>query len=118
VAWDRFPDTWLEKGDFASGRLVQHLDDLSRPEVFARHADLLAGADLLFLDGPKDVLTERALIKHLGGLAWKSRPLVVFDDIRLVNMIQIWRELDRPKLDLTSFGHWSGTGLCDFNPQG
>jgi hypothetical protein len=39
----------------------------------------------------------------------------MFDDTRVLNMIEIWRRLNRPKLDLTSFGHWSGTGLVDWN---
>jgi hypothetical protein len=41
--------------------------------------------------------------------------LVVFDDIRVMNMVATWRRIARPKLDLTSFGHWSGTGLIDWN---
>jgi hypothetical protein len=39
----------------------------------------------------------------------------MFDGIRVLNMIGIWRRLARPKMDLTSFGHWSGTGLADWN---
>jgi hypothetical protein len=38
----------------------------------------------------------------------------MFDDIRLWNMLRTWRTINRPKLDLTSFGHWSGTGLVDW----
>jgi hypothetical protein len=30
-------------------------------------------------------------------------------------MLDIWYNLDKPKLDLTSFGHWSGTGLVEWN---
>jgi len=41
---------------------------------------------------------------------------VLFDDIRLWNMLDIWRSIDFPKLDLTSFGHWSGTGVVQWNP--
>jgi hypothetical protein len=39
---------------------------------------------------------------------------LVFDDIRIWNMLRIWREIVRPKLDLTSFGHWTGTGIVDW----
>lgn len=45
---------------------------------------------------------------------FKTAPIVMFDDIRLWNMLAIWWRLDRPKLDLTSFWHWSGTGLVDW----
>jgi hypothetical protein len=46
----------------------------------------------------------------LGRLTDRSR-LVVFDDIKLMEMVQVWRDLPYPKLDATSFGHWSGTGF-------
>ncbi len=38
----------------------------------------------------------------------------MFDDIRLMNMVEIWNNLAKPKLDLTSFGHWAGTGLVSW----
>lgn len=41
-------------------------------------------------------------------------PVAMFDDVRVWNMLSIWRGVSRPKLDLTSFGHWSGTGLIDY----
>ncbi|MGH7312141.1 MAG: hypothetical protein ACREJV_03130 [Candidatus Rokuibacteriota bacterium] len=35
------------------------------------------------------------------------------------NMLAIWREIRMPKLDVTSFGHWSGTGLVEWTePSG
>jgi hypothetical protein len=37
------------------------------------------------------------------------------DDIRFVNMVDNWNAIASPKLDLTSFGHWSGTGLVDLS---
>jgi hypothetical protein len=30
-------------------------------------------------------------------------------------MVNLWRRIDSPKIDLTSFGHWSGTGLVDIS---
>lgn len=47
-----------------------------------------------------------------------GQPILVFDDIRAWNMLAIWREIRMPKLDLTSFGHWSGTGLVDWTEPG
>ena len=61
--------------------------------------------------------TEKALLNNLAGLTFTNDPIVMFDDIRLLNMIEQWRALPRPKLDLTSFGHWSGTGLVDWNAR-
>jgi hypothetical protein len=37
----------------------------------------------------------------------------MFDDTRLWSMLRFWRQLPYPKMDLTSFGHWSGTGLVE-----
>ena len=42
--------------------------------------------------------------------------LILLDDIRLWKMLKIWREISMPKLDLTSFGHWSGTGIVQSKP--
>jgi hypothetical protein len=42
----------------------------------------------------------------------------MFDDIHLWNTLGTWRRISRPKLGLTSFGHWSGTGLVDWNARG
>jgi hypothetical protein len=38
--------------------------------------------------------------------------LLVLDDIRLLPMVTLWEDLRLRKLDLTSFGHWSGTGIA------
>lgn len=115
--WQDVPDAVLTDADFADGRLVQHIDDLSVPEVFRRHADLLRLADLVFMDAAKDGWLEATLLAHFDGLAFAGRPLFILDDIRLWNMLRIWREVRRPKLDLTSFGHWSGTGLIEWDTR-
>ena len=36
---------------------------------------------------------------------------MIFDDIKDLNMLRFWRRLAKPKLELMSFGHWTGTGL-------
>jgi hypothetical protein len=38
-----------------------------------------------------------------------------FGDIRALHMIEIWRRLNRQRLDIASFGRWSGAGLVDWN---
>ena len=40
----------------------------------------------------------------------------LFDDIKMHTMLKFWRDLPLPKLDITSFGHWSGTGLAEWKP--
>jgi len=37
------------------------------------------------------------------------------DDIRFKNMIPLWRSITQPKLDISSFGHWSGFGMVDLS---
>ncbi len=114
LGWDTFQDTWLNSSDFESGKIVQHLHDLSAPSGMAPFKGTLESADLIFIDGPKDGKTEAALLKNMADLQLKNDALVVFDDIRVMNMVNVWREICHPKLDVTSFGHWSGTGLIDW----
>jgi hypothetical protein len=119
VPWQHFAQTHLRKEDFREGTLVQEIADLSDPRAVQQHADLLRSADFIFLDGPRDEIFERVLLQRLNELGLPKGPLVMLDDIRVWNMLAIWREIRRSKLDLTSFGHWSGTGLIDWirNPE-
>ena len=114
VPWTDFPDTVLTNEDFSDGLLIQAVADLSDPQVCAKYAGNLASAEIIFFDAAKDVLTERRLIENFRKISFVRPPLVIFDDIRLWNMLEIWREITAPKLDLTSFGHWSGTGLVEW----
>jgi hypothetical protein len=59
---------------------------------------------------------ERVFFEQMCALPRRNRVVLFFDDIRVPNMIAIWRSITRPKLDLTSFGHWSGTGLTYLAP--
>lgn len=112
VKWDAVPDTILKPSDFEDGRLEQVLCDLSDPAVFAKHAGLISKAGLIFADGPKDRKFEPAFARHMDQLELSTPPWIVWDDIKDLNMLKFWRLLEKPKLDLTSFGHWTGTGLC------
>ena len=111
IPWDDFPDTCLAKGDFGDGRLRQIIGDGADPAAFDRHAELFAAAELLFVDGPKDRVFEPAFAANLDRLPAGRPRWVLFDDIRDLNMLQFWRDIRHPKLDLSSFGHWTGTGL-------
>ena len=109
-----YPDTCLTAADFEPDRLVQLTDDLSEMTVMEKHRTLLEAADLLFIDAAKDGLLGKKLINNFKKLNFQNKPLFIFDDIRLWNMLKIWREISMPKLDLTSFGHWAGTGLVEW----
>lgn len=115
IPWQQYSGTVLKEEDFADGRLVQHLDDLQQPAQVEKHRALLESADFMFIDAEKDGVMEQRFITNLLPLNYSRNPIVMFDDIRVWNMLRIWRELPRPRLDLTSFGHWSGTGLVDWS---
>jgi predicted O-methyltransferase YrrM len=109
VPWREVDGAILRLDDL--NRLEQRIGDLSDVRYLETELDTLRSADLIFLDGPKDGIFEpnfcRAALSEL-----TDRPrLVVFDDIRVMTMIRLWRDLPYAKLDATSLGHWSGTGL-------
>ena len=113
--WNNYPGgNFLNESDFADGRLKQYIDDLSTKEGIAKHKELLKDAQLIFVDAAKDGSQEQRFIDNFKSIKFTNSPIFVFDDIRLWNMLKIWRELSLPKLDITSFGHWSGTGLVDW----
>ena len=114
VPWESLADTCLRPGAFEDDRLQQQIGDLSDPAVFELHHSLIQETELLFVDGPKDGVFERKLLQQLETVEFHKALLVVMDDIRFWNMLAIWQDIARPKLDLTSFGHWSGTGLVDW----
>lgn len=116
MPWHEFGNTILKEQDF-DGQLVQLIDDISEPDIFDKHADLLKRADFVFIDAAKDSIQEDRFITNFSKLVFETKPIFMFDDIRLWNMLKTWRMLDRAKLDLSSFGHWSGTGLVDWTTQ-
>jgi predicted O-methyltransferase YrrM len=111
IPWDEIDGTALAAEDFTDGRLVQQIGDLADPSYLDQQLETLRSADLIFVDGPKDGQWEQRFCQLvLPRLTDRSR-LVVFDDTRLMAMVQVWRDLPFAKLDATSFGHWSGTGF-------
>jgi hypothetical protein len=114
MPWNVLPDTALRPFDFEDGRLTQFVEDLADPAIVRKHKPLLESAQLIFMDGPHDGVTEERMIANFRLLNFVSSPILVFDDIRLWSLLKFWRELPFPKLDLTSFGHWSGTGIAEW----
>ena len=114
VPWNEIAGTYLQKGDFSNGRMIQFTDDLAQREAVEKHRSLLERADFLFMDGPHDGETERRMMSNLQTLQFRIAPILLFDDIHLLPMLKFWRELPLPKLNFTSFGHWSGTGLAEW----
>ena len=115
VPWNKVATTALRQSDFCD-RFVQFNDDLADLRAVEKHQSLLRSADLFFIYAAKDGVMEHHFIRNLKAIGLKPNAVVLFDDIRLWNMLDIWRSIDFPKLDLTSFGHWSGTGVVQWNP--
>jgi hypothetical protein len=108
---ERVHGSFLCDADFGGGRLCQVIGDLASEAIFAQRREILCNADLIFVDGPKDGLFERHLMQNFEKWELKKSCLVIFDDIRYWTMLAFWRAIARPKLDITSFGHFAGTGL-------
>lgn len=113
LAYDRF-NSHLTQEDFKNRNFFQHIDDLSQPQTFRNYADLLDRADIIFCDAPKDGKFEYDFLKLLSNVNFSEKDrLLLLDDIKFENMWLLWRSINSPKIDATSFGHWSGTGIVD-----
>jgi predicted O-methyltransferase YrrM len=119
VTYDIFPfndfeNSVLRAEDF-NGGIEQRIRDLSDPLVFQDEMPILKQAQMIFVDGPKDGVFEKQFAQLLLPALEGTNALVVWDDTRVMAMVDFWRWLPVPKLDATSFGHWSGTGLSQFS---
>lgn len=115
VPWTSYPNTVFQSADFQDGSLIQHVADLS--VSFELFRPLLSKAGLIFIDATHDGDLERTLLDLITTLEFESRVYLIFDDIRVWTMLKMWRRVKWPKIDLTSFGHWSGTGLVELPPR-
>ena len=118
VAWDEWPTTYLTESDFVSngGRLMQYLENLQSEDTFNKHKQLLNDADFIMCDGPKDGVFERSFLTKLSSISFTHKRRFLFlDDIRFRSEMALWRQIQSPKVDLTSFGHFSGSGLVNIS---
>jgi hypothetical protein len=96
----------LATGTFTSGDVAT---PNASPAGFERNRASLESAELIFVDATNDGSQESRFIEHFDRCQFHETPLIVFDDVGLWNRLAIWRGVRRPKQDMTSFGHWSGT---------
>lgn len=114
VPWTSVQPVLLKHEDFADGRLRQEIADLRDFNVMKSHADLLQAADFILVDAAKDGEMEQVFINNFRRLGLPKGPVVMFDDIYEWKMLKIWHELPEAKLDISSFAHWTGSGLVDW----
>jgi predicted O-methyltransferase YrrM len=105
--WRSTADPAIRDGD----PIEQRIGDLSDAKYFSSQAIVFESAEIIFVDAPKDGVFEPAFLSLLVPTL-RTGQLLVLDDIKLPVMLDTWRRLPMPKLDVTSFGHWSGTGLA------
>jgi hypothetical protein len=112
--WRSFPGSYLDDQDFITGRVKQHLADLSDPLIFERYKAHLLNADIIFIDGPKNLSFESNFFNLLFEL-YRNNPevqcLLVVDDVKVSTMAKLWNSIIYPKAILDVIGHWSGTGV-------
>ena len=116
--WNEFEPTFLHDGDFAQngGRLTQYCEDLTDSDNFHKFSALLRQADFIMVDAPKDGVFEEKFYSLLSTLSMENKTrYMLLDDIRFTSELVNWRRIESPKIDLTSFGHFTGTGLVDIS---
>jgi predicted O-methyltransferase YrrM len=114
VPYDLF-SSHLQTKDFKNKRVTQILGDLSNEKTFQENFEILDRAELIFLDAPKDGKFEYKFLSQLTQLTPSTKRILIMDDIRFVNMVDLWNSIASPKIDAVSFGHFTGTGLCDIS---
>lgn len=115
IPW-REDDSHLTKVEFSNKRLTQIIEDLSNPDSFKKYLELISNSDLILLDADKSGIFEDSLLTKISTISFETKYRLLFiDDIRYFSMYRIWKKIHNPKIDLTSFGHWSGSGLVDIS---
>lgn len=111
--WNSYSNTCLTGNDF-DGMLVQHVEDLSDIDAMLKYKILFEKADIILIGALKEDARVRKILNNLYRISFKKKPLMILDNIKLRNMYDIWDGIDMPKLDLTLFGHSTGTGLVEW----
>lgn len=114
IPWPQIKPPVLRESDFADGRLKQEIADLQDFATMEKYRDVFQRADVIFVDAAKDGVMEQRFIENFRRLGLPKGPIMMFDDIREWKMLRIWNDITEPKLDITSFGHWTGSGWVDW----
>lgn len=96
-----------------TSRISQAIGDLADVDFFKEHISRFNNSELIFLDAPKDGVFEYKFLENLTLVEPANSCYLVMDDIKFLNMTDLWQRIKSEKLDCTSFGHWSGTGVVN-----
>jgi hypothetical protein len=112
--WQQVQYTAMRVDDFADGSIEQRAADTANPRAWESWRNLLQSADFVLLAGPQELAIDReAFVDWMGGIRFAGSPILMCNGIRRWNLLRFWRTIQRPKLDVTSFAHWSGSGLVE-----
>jgi hypothetical protein len=89
--------------------------DLIENNNFKKYKNIFEKADLIYLDGPKNIYFEKKILQYISSLGLKKKKYLIIDDICTPELLNIYHSILSPKIDLTSFGNWSGTGIVDIS---
>jgi predicted O-methyltransferase YrrM len=112
VTFDILPVThFASESVFAKNKNIsQILSDISDDQQYDKYEEFFKVADFIFIDGPKDGKFEKKVIPKVIK-SMKPSCILFIDDILFNNMVEVWHEIKEDKLDITNFGHWSGSGI-------
>lgn len=80
----------------------------------SEYEDFILNSKMIFIDAPHNGFFERELYAWLKDKNYKG--LTIWDDIHLnEDMKSFWNDVDLPKLDITKYGHVTGTGAIYFS---
>jgi hypothetical protein len=102
-------------GPGACPNITFHINDIF--ENINSYKDIVLGSSIIFLDiDPHDGYKEYEFYEWLKTNDYKG--ILLFDDINHFDgmRINLWNKIsDEDKEDITYLGHWSGTGIIQFN---
>lgn len=80
----------------------------------SEYEEFILNSKMIFIDAPHNGFFERELYAWLKDKNYKG--MTVWDDIHLnSDMKSFWQDVDLPKLDVTKYGHVTGTGVIYFS---
>ena len=96
-----------------ASELVKKYLEAGTLKTVDRISNEIADAELILVNGPADGEFEKAVLDDLGRVKFAKPPIVMLNDTRRWEMLRLVRSIHYPKLDMTSFGRWTGTMLLE-----
>jgi len=78
-----------------------------------KYKQIVLDSSFIFLDTLHDGVFEHQFYHYLRSIGWKG--ILMLDDIKLnIPMKEFWNVIEERKIDVSEFGHITGTGLVIF----